>query len=118
MPHDRVIAVYMLANRKHGALYTGVTSDIVRRVHEHRIGTGSPFTRKYAVTTLVWYEVHDWDDGARVREKWIKAWRRAWKTRLIEARNPEWIDLYPFLNGGVPPELNPPIIAPAPEDDV
>lgn len=100
MNNDRAIAVYILASQRNGTLYIGVTSDLARRVFEHRIGKGSPFTRKYGVTRLVWFESHDWYDGARLREKKLKAWRRAWKIALIEQRNPEWLDLYESLNGG------------------
>ncbi|KAF0182603.1 MAG: GIY-YIG nuclease family protein [Hyphomonadaceae bacterium] len=107
MNSERAIAVYILASRRNGTLYTGVTSDLPRRVFEHRIGKGSPFTRKYGVTKLVWFEAHDWLDGARLREKRIKEWRRAWKVKLIEARNPDWIDLYASLNGGLAAETRP-----------
>lgn len=100
MNRERFIAVYILANRKHGTLYTGVSADLPRRMIEHRAGKASLFTRKYGVTQLVWFETHDWYDGARLRELRIKEWKRAWKIALIEARNPEWLDLYPYLNGG------------------
>jgi putative endonuclease len=98
--NERAIAVYMLASRKHGTLYIGVTSDLVRRIYEHRNGVNCSFTRKYGVARLVWYEVGDWYDGARQRERAMKKWRRDWKIALIERDNPDWIDLYPTLNGG------------------
>ena len=98
MNEERVIAVYILASQRNGTLYTGVSGHFVRRVYEHRIGKGSPFTRKYHVTRLVWFEVHDWLDGARLREKRIKEWKRAWKIALIEKDNPAWEDLYGTLN--------------------
>jgi putative endonuclease len=94
MNDERVIAVYMLASQRNGTLYTGVSSHFRRRIWEHRNGKGSPFTRKYGVTRLVWFEVHDWLDGARLREKRIKEWKRAWKLELIERDNPAWDDLY------------------------
>ena len=66
---DRVIAVYLLANKRNGTLYLGVASDLARRIYEHREGIGSPFTKKYGVAKLVWYEIADWYDGARAKEK-------------------------------------------------
>lgn len=95
--HERVTAVYMLASKPYGTLYIGCTSDLLRRVWEHKQGVGSPFTRKYGVTRLVWYEAGDWYDGARLREKQMKAWRSAWKIALVERENPDWADLYPAL---------------------
>jgi putative endonuclease len=100
MRADALCAVYMLANRKHGTIYTGVSIDLMRRAWEHREGEGSVFTRKYKVTRLVWYERFDFLDAARTREKQIKKWRRDWKTNLIERMNPDWDDLYPILAGG------------------
>ncbi|MBI1251840.1 MAG: GIY-YIG nuclease family protein [Alphaproteobacteria bacterium] len=90
-------AVYMMTNKPRGTLYLGVTSDLLRRVHEHRTGVGSPFTRRYGLTRLVWFETGDWYDGARARERAMKFWRRAWKIELIERANPNWDDLYPTL---------------------
>ena len=95
---DKVIAVYILANRRNGTIYTGVTSDLARRVHEHREGLYPGFTARYGVKTLVWYEVHDLIAEAIRREKQIKKYPRAWKVRLIEAMNPHWVDLYNKLN--------------------
>ena len=87
--------VYLLASQRNGTLYTGVTSDLVRRVAQHRSGSDSGFTSTYGVTRLVYVEAHaDIRDAIR-REKQIKKWRRAWKLRLIEADNPAWRDLYP-----------------------
>ncbi|MBI1252691.1 MAG: GIY-YIG nuclease family protein [Alphaproteobacteria bacterium] len=91
---NRVCAVYILASGRCGTLYTGVTSDLLRRVWEHREGIGSSFTRKYGVARLAWFEIHDWYDAARQREKQIKEWRRAWKLNLIERDNPNWDDLW------------------------
>ncbi len=90
--------VYILASRKHGTLYIGVTNDIARRVWEHRKGLGSRFVAKYGVTRLVYLEPHDDVRQAIQREKTMKEWRRAWKVRLIERDNPEWEDLYERLN--------------------
>ena len=86
--------VYILCNRRNGTLYTGVTSDLVKRVYEHKHGLVEGFTKKYNIHNLVWYEIHESADYAIEREKQIKTWKRAWKLRLIEEENPEWIDLY------------------------
>lgn len=90
--------VYMLASRKRGTLYIGVTNDLARRVSEHREGTASGFTRKYRVHRLVYAETFDEIEDAIHREKAMKEWQRAWKIQLIEKDNPEWIDLYDTLN--------------------
>jgi putative endonuclease len=90
--------VYLLASRKHGTLYLGVTNDLARRVHEHRTGAMPGFSQRYRVHRLVWYERHDTMPLASAREKAIKHWSRAWKIQLIEAMNPEWHDLYETLN--------------------
>jgi putative endonuclease len=86
--------VYVLASMKKGTLYTGVTTDLVRRVHEHRTGATRGFTHKYQVRRLVYYEIHEDVREAIRREKQIKKWNRSWKTRLIRRFNPEWTDLY------------------------
>ncbi len=86
--------VYILASQKVGTLYTGVTSDLARRVFEHRNGFVSGFTKKYNVKMLVYYETYDDYDSALHREKCIKEWKRAWKIQLIEKDNPNWDDLY------------------------
>ena len=98
-------AVYILASAKNGTLYTGVTSDIVRRVWEHRNDLIDGFTKKYSIHLLVYYELHDEIVPAINREKQIKHWKREWKIRLIESQNPDWIDLWPELigTGGFPP---------------
>ena len=90
--------VYILASRKHGTLYIGVTNDIARRVWEHRAGKGSEFAKKYAVHRLVYAEPHDDVRNAIQREKNLKEWKRAWKIALIEQVNPEWDDLLDRLN--------------------
>lgn len=87
-------SVYMLASRKHGTLYVGVTRDLVRRVHEHKTKAVRGFTAEYGVDHLVWYESYDDPATAITREKTLKRWRRDWKINLIEAGNPGWIDLY------------------------
>ncbi|WP_299472917.1 GIY-YIG nuclease family protein [uncultured Roseibium sp.] len=90
--------VYILASRQHGTLYTGVTNDLARRVHEHREKAGSAFTRRYGVTHLVYYETFDTPDTAIAREKRLKRWPRAWKVQTIEKFNREWRELYEDLN--------------------
>jgi len=85
--------VYILATRKGGTLYVGMTSDLSRRIEEHRSGEGSGFTAKYAVSRLVWFEEHELITQAIVREKTIKKWPRQWKINLIEENNPHWQDI-------------------------
>ncbi|GAB6268733.1 MAG: GIY-YIG nuclease family protein [Smithella sp.] len=87
-------AVYILASKKNGTLYTGVTSDLVKRIWEHKNDLVDGFTRRYKVHNLVWYELHDNMDAAIEREKNMKEWKRAWKVRLFEKDNPNWNDLY------------------------
>jgi len=87
-------AVYILANRRNGALYCGVTSNLVKRVWEHRNDLVDGFSRRYVVHMLVFYELHDSMEVAIAREKQIKAGSRLRKLRLIESINPEWQDLY------------------------
>ena len=86
--------VYILASKRNGTLYVGVTSDLVKRTWEHKQGLVEGFTRKYGAKTLVYYEVHQSSETAITREKQIKKWERAWKIRLIEKVNPDWADLY------------------------
>jgi putative endonuclease len=86
--------VYLLANRKDGTLYLGFTNDLVRRIYEHKNKVVSGFTARYGVDRLVWFECYDDPTSAITREKDIKKWRRAWKIRLIERCNPNWLDLY------------------------
>jgi putative endonuclease len=90
--------VYILASRKHGTLYIGVTNDLARRVCEHRDGTASEFTAKYRVHHLVHSEEFDEIEEAIRREKAMKEWKRSWKIQLIEKGNPEWVDFYGLLN--------------------
>jgi putative endonuclease len=89
--------VYLLASKKHGTLYLGVTRDIVRRGHEHRTKAVDGFTQRYGVDKLVWFEIYDDAASAIAREKELKKWRRDWKIRLIEEQNPGWVDLYPGI---------------------
>ncbi|MTW17311.1 GIY-YIG nuclease family protein [Rhodoplanes serenus] len=89
--------VYLLASRRNGTLYAGMTDDLVRRVWEHRTGVVAGFTRMYAVKTLVWYEPHATRASAFLRERQVKKWNRAWKLQLIEASNPDWQDLWTEL---------------------
>ena len=89
--------VYLLASRRHGTLYLGITRDLVRRVHEHKSRVVPGFSARYGVDRLVWFEIYDDPVNAIAREKELKKWRRDWKIRLIEEQNPDWRDLYPAL---------------------
>ena len=91
---DDVYFLYLLASRRNGTLYVGVTSDLVKRVQEHREGLVPGFTRKHGVKTLVYWELHHDINEAILREKRIKRWQRRWKLELIEAGNPQWRDLW------------------------
>lgn len=86
--------VYILASRKNGTLYIGVTSDLKKRVWEHKTNVAKGFTNKYEVHTLVWYESNETMGNAIIREKQIKKWNRKWKLELIEKTNPNWQELY------------------------
>lgn len=86
--------VYILASRRNGTIYTGVTSDSIKRVHEHRSHAAPGFTKRYDVTMLVWFENCEGPEAAIKREKAIKSWPRKWKLALIEKENPEWRDLW------------------------
>jgi putative endonuclease len=92
--------VYIMASARNGTLYTGVTSDLVKRVSEHRQGAVPGFTRKHRCKLLVWYEAHDDVQEARLRELQMKKWKRIWKLSEIEQMNPDWRDLYPTLVEG------------------
>ncbi len=85
--------VYILTNRRQGALYTGVTSDLMKRISQHRLGLTPGFATRYYITRLVWYEAHDAIGSAIAREKQIKTWNRAWKIALFAENNPDWHDL-------------------------
>ena len=89
--------VYIMANRRNGTIYLGATSDLVKRAWEHRDGLIEGFTKRYECYLLVWYEACDSIESARIRERQMKEWKRAWKIREIEGLNPEWEDLYEAL---------------------
>jgi putative endonuclease len=86
--------VYIVASEKYGTLYIGVTSDLIKRVWEHKNDVVASFTKQYGVHTLVWFEQHATMESAISREKALKAWKRDWKLNLIEVTNAEWRDLY------------------------
>ena len=88
----------MLASRRNGTLYTGVTNNLARRIWEHKSGAVEGFTKKHGIHILVWYELHEDINAAIAREKQIKGWNRLWKIRLIEKENSGWNDLYEKLN--------------------
>ena len=94
--------VYLLASSRNGTLYVGVTSNLIGRIWQHREHVVPGFTDKYDVTRLVWYEMHGTIEEAILREKRIKKWNRAWKTRLIDESNPSWRDLWPDITGQRP----------------
>jgi putative endonuclease len=94
MTFEKRPCVYIPASRRNGTLYVGITSDLARRIEQHRLGAVSSFTRKYSVYILVYAEFHDSLESAMLREKQIKKWRRAWKLELIERDNPLWSDLF------------------------
>lgn len=92
-------AVYMLASQRNGTLYIGVTSDLIKRIWQHREGLVEGFTKRYQVKTLVWYERHATMESAIAREKAMKKWRRQWKLATVESSNPGWRDLWPEIIG-------------------
>ena len=89
--------VYIMASRLNGTIYLGVTSDLAKRAYQHRNAVIDGFTKTYGCRLLVWYEAHDELDSARLRERQLKKWNRDWKLRLIEEKNPDWLDLYESL---------------------
>jgi putative endonuclease len=93
--------VYLLASRRNGILYTGVTSDLTQRISIHKQKLIDGFTKRYGITQLVYYEMHETMDAAIRRESQIKKWKRAWKVRLIEQMNPEWCDLFDGGSGEI-----------------
>lgn len=99
MRSDKQFAVYMLASKRNGTLYVGMTSNLPQRVWQHKNHVTKGFTDTYDVATLVWYETHDTAESAITREKQIKKWNRTWKLALIEKDNPDWRDLYEDING-------------------
>jgi putative endonuclease len=94
---ERQPCVYMLASKRNGTLYTGVTSNLLKRVWEHKNNLIESFTSKYGVHTLVWYELHGTMESAIQREKTTKNWKRVWKLKVIEKMNSNWHDLYSDL---------------------
>ena len=86
--------VYIMASRWHGALYTGVTSDLIKRVYEHKSGLIDGHTKKYDIKNLVWFEMHEDMENAIKKEKLVKRWKKQWKYNVIEKDNPDWKDLY------------------------
>jgi putative endonuclease len=97
MKEDAGGFVYILASGHYGMLYTGSTTDLIRRVSEHKLELTPGFTKKYDVKRLVWFEAHNSVRDAYDRERKIKKWKRDWKIALIEQNNPHWLDLYPGL---------------------
>ncbi len=95
-------SVYIMASRKDGALYIGVTSDLIKRVFEHKEGIIPGHTSKYNIKNLVYYEQHEDVTQAILQEKQMKAWKREWKIELLEKQNPSWKDLYPEICGVIP----------------
>jgi len=91
--------VYLLASRRNGTLYVGVTNDLVRRLWEHKQKVVPGFTKTHDVDRLVWFEVHNSIEAAITREKQIKRWKRDWKIDLFQDSNPRWDDLYPAIAG-------------------
>ena len=89
--------VYIVASQRNGTVYIGSTSDLVQRAWQHRTGAVAGFTREHGCKMLVWYEVHEDLQEARLRELQMKKWKRLWKLSTIEAMNPDWQDLYPTL---------------------
>ncbi len=93
MPMEKRPAVYILASKRNGTLYVGVTSNLPKRIWEYKNNFVDGFTRQYGVHQLVWFEFHDNMESAIVREKRLKGWKRKWKLELIEGANPHWKDL-------------------------
>jgi len=90
--------VYILCNKRNGTLYTGVTSDLKKRVYEHKAKLVEGFTKEHGVDNLVWYEQHEDINAAINREKLVKKWKRNWKLELVDRFNPLWDDLYDRLD--------------------
>lgn len=97
---EKQFHVYMMSNKAGGMLYVGVTSRLIDRAYEHRMGLVAGFTREYGLTRLVWFEPHGTAESAITREKLVKKWRRASEIQLVEDENPHWVDLSPGLRLG------------------
>jgi putative endonuclease len=113
-------AVYMLASKRNGTLYIGVTSNLIQRIWQHREGLADGFTKQYGVKMLVWYEQHATMESAIAKEKAMKKWLRKWKLTTIEAMNPNWDDLWAQIIGENPtvmPDHSTPVIPPHPRED-
>jgi putative endonuclease len=108
------IAVYIVASGCNGTLYTGMTSDLWRRIRQHKAGEFEGFSKKYGCKCLVWYETFELVTNAIHREKQVKRWHRAWKLALIEADNPEWRDLSDWLFEDEPEPQPHPSFRPSP----
>ena len=93
----KTYCVYILSSRRNGTLYVGMTSDLIKRVYEHKNGMVDGFSKEHSVHHLVWYEMHETPEAAIVKEKQLKRWERKWKLGLIEEKNLEWKDLYEDL---------------------
>ena len=91
---EKTFYVYILATKRDGVLYIGFTSNLSKRIWEHKNSVVEGFTKKYGIKNLVYYEIYDDAEVAILREKKLKKWRRQWKVELIEAKNPQWLDLY------------------------
>ena len=94
---DKQYYLYILASKRNGTLYRGITSDLIKRIWQHKEGLVDGFSKRYKTKTLVYLESHKDDEEAILREKRIKKWNRQWKINLIEKENPNWDDLYPNL---------------------
>ena len=91
------VFIYILTNKRNGTLYIGLTTDLMRRMEEHRSKAVKGFTEKYNLMQLVYYEIHDNIQAAAQRERLMKKWKRLWKIELVEKQNPHWLDLYDDL---------------------
>ncbi|MCB1721615.1 MAG: GIY-YIG nuclease family protein [Alphaproteobacteria bacterium] len=89
-----MVFVYILANKRYGTLYAGLTTNLMKRIEEHRQGLADGFTKQHGCTQLIYYEIHKDIDQAAHRERLLKKWKRQWKIELIEKSNPNWYDLY------------------------
>jgi len=96
--YEKHFWVYILASKKHGTLYIGMTDNLAKRVWMHKEKLLDGFTKQYGVTRLVWRESHETREAVFTRERQLKKWKRAWKVELIEKENPDWLDLYETLN--------------------
>ena len=100
---ERNPAIYILASKRNGTLYIGVTSDLVKRIWEHKNNLVEGFTKKYCAHNLVYFEQYEDMESAILREKQLKKWNRQWKVNLIEKQNPWWQDLWSSITDGSPP---------------